>query len=61
MCERNYIASFSLEDVAYGVYVTAGRIAIASAYGCDVYDNALEKLLSNTTSYEKITFLLLGM
>ena len=51
---------FSLEDVAYGVYVTAGRIAIASAYGRDVYDNALEKLSSNTTSYDDITFLLLG-
>ena len=27
-----------LEDVTYGVYVTSGRIAIASAYGRDVYD-----------------------
>ena len=36
----------SLEDIAYGVYVTAGRISIASAYGRDVYDNALECFLS---------------
>ena len=50
----------SLENVAYGVYVTSGRIAVASAYGHDVYDNVLEKLLSNTTSYEDITFLVLG-
>ena len=51
---------FSLDDVAYGVYVTAGRIAIASAYGRDVYDSELEKLLSNITSYYEITFLVLG-
>ena len=48
-----------LEDIAYGVYVTAGRIAIASEYGRDVYDNALEKLSSNTTSYEDIIFFVL--
>ena len=35
---------FSLEDVAQGVYVTAGPISIASEYGCDVYTNVLEKL-----------------
>ena len=50
----------SLDDVAYGVYVTAGRIAIASAYGRDVYDSALTKLSSNFTSYDEITFLVLG-
>ena len=33
---------FSFEYVAYGVYVTAGRITITSEYGRDVYDNALE-------------------
>ena len=33
----------SLEDVAYGVYVTVERISIASAYGRDMYDNALKK------------------
>ena len=50
----------SLDDVVYGVYVNFGRIVIASAYGHDVYDNALEKLLSNTTSYDEIIFLVLG-
>ena len=50
----------SLEDVAYGVYVTIGRITIASPYGRDVYDNEVEKLSSNTTLYDKITFLVLG-
>ena len=48
------------DDVAYGVYVTAGRIAIASAYGRDVYDSALTKLSSNLTWYNEITFLVLG-
>ena len=32
----------SHEDVAYGVYVTAGRIAIAYEKGRDMYDNALD-------------------
>ena len=50
-----------LEYVAQGVYVTAGRIAIASEQGCDVYANALEKLSSNTTLYEDIISLVLGM
>ena len=49
-----------LEDVIYGVYVTSGHIAIASEYGHDVYNNALEKLSSNTTSYDEIIFLVLG-
>ena len=49
-----------LEDVAYGVYVTAGRIAIASAYGRDVYDSALTKLSSKRTSIDEIIFLVLG-
>ena len=47
---------YSFKDAAYGVYVTAGRIAIASEDGRDVYDNALEKLSSNTTSYDDIVF-----
>ena len=51
---------YSFEDVAYGVYVTSGRIAIASEYGRDMYNNALEKLSSNTASYDDITFLVLG-
>ena len=61
---------FPLEDVVYGVYVTAGRIAIASAYGRDVYDNALEKTfvkhnivrryyLSSTGYVHKVYFLML--
>ena len=31
----------SIEDIAQGMYDTAGHIAIASEYGCDVYANAL--------------------
>ena len=50
----------SLEDVAQGVYVTAGRIAIASEEGCDGYYNSIEKMSSKTTSYEDIIFLSLG-
>ena len=50
----------SLDDVAYGAYVTVGGIAIASAYGRDEYDSALTKLSSNFTSYDEITFLVLG-
>ena len=44
MYERDYIASFILEDVAQGVYVTDGRISVASEEGCDVYANVLSKL-----------------
>ena len=40
---------FSLEDAAQGIYDTSGSISTASAYGCDVYANALEKILSKTT------------
>ena len=50
----------SLKDVALGVYVTAGRIAIFYEKVCDVYANSLDKLSSNTTSYEDIIFLELG-
>ena len=50
----------SLEDVAYRLYVTPGRIAIASAYGGDVYDIALTKISSKRMSYDKITFLVIG-
>ena len=32
----------SWDDVAYGIYETDGRIAIASEYGRDVYANAVE-------------------
>ena len=31
------------EDVAYCVYDTVGRLVMASAYSCGVYDEALEK------------------
>ena len=42
------------------MYVTAGRIAIASVYGRDEYESALTTLSSNFTSYDEITFLVLG-
>ena len=32
------------EDLAYGMYDTAGRIAIASEYGYGMYSNSLEKI-----------------
>ena len=32
-----------------------GSISTASAYGCDVYANVLEKKSSKTTSYEDIS------
>ena len=51
---------FSLDDVSYGVYVTAGHIAIASAYGRDEYHSALTKISSKRTSYNEINFLVLG-
>ena len=51
---------YLLEDVAQGVYVTSGRIDIASEQGCEIYANTLEKLSSKTTSYEDIIFLVLG-
>ena len=51
---------FYLKDVALGVYDSAGRIAIASEYGCEIYSNILDFLLSKTTSYEDIIFLVLG-
>ena len=45
-----YVSSFSFLNMTkknltnqMEVYVTAGRIVIASAYGRDVYDSALEK------------------
>ena len=50
----------SFEDLAQGMYNTAGRIAIAYALGCDVHANVLEKLSSKTTSYEDIIFLVFG-
>ena len=38
------------------MYDTAGRIACNSEYGCDMYYNALESDLSNTTSCEETIF-----
>ena len=40
---------FSFEDVAYGIYYTSVRIAIAYEYGCDVYSKALEKVSPKMT------------
>ena len=37
----------------YGIYETAGRVASASEYGCDVYANSLENVSSNKTSREE--------
>ena len=50
----------SWDDVAYGIYKTAGCVMIASEYGRDIYANALEKYLSNTTSCEETIFRVLG-
>ena len=61
MRERDYIDSFSFEDVAYGMYDTDGRIATASEYGFDVYTKALDKLSSKTTSYEDTILRVCGM
>ena len=35
------------------MYDTAGHIASATEYGCDVYANAQKKVLSITTSYKE--------
>ena len=51
----------SWEDLAYGMYETVGCVDIAFEYGCDVYDNNLEDVLSNTTPCEEIFFHVLGM
>ena len=48
------------KTVVLAPYVADGHIAIASEYGHDIYATALEKLSSNTTSYEDIIFLFLG-
>ena len=40
---------------------TAGSISIASAYGCEIYANVLEKLTSKIISYEDIIFLVISM
>ena len=42
------------------MYDTSSHISIASSYGCDVYANSLDKLLSKTTPYKNIIFHLCG-
>ena len=51
---------YSLDDVECVIYDTSGRIASFYEYGCDVYANAIEKLLSNTTACEETIFRVLG-
>ena len=50
----------SWDCVVYVIYNTSGCIASDSEYGSDIYDNALEKLLSNTTSCEETILFVLG-
>ena len=38
------LPDFYFEDVSYGMYDTASRIAVASEYGCDAYIKAPDKL-----------------
>ena len=42
------------------MYDTTGCIASPSEYGCDIYSNALETSLSNTTSCEENNVHVLG-
>ena len=42
------------------MYETAGRVANASKYGCEVYANTLENVSSNTMSCEENTFNVIG-
>ena len=46
--------------LAQGVYVPSGRIYLASAYGCDLYANALEKLPPKTKYHEDMIFRMCG-
>ena len=50
------LSFFSCDDVAYVIYKTADCIGSASEYRCDAYDNALENVMSNTTSCEETIF-----
>ena len=47
--------------MAYGIYETASCIASESEYRHDVYANAIENVLSNTTSCDKTIYRVLGM
>ena len=49
----------SWDDVAYGIYETAGCMEISSEYGHDMYANTLENIFSNTTSCEETIFCVL--
>ena len=43
----------SLNDLAYGIYETAGCIVRASEYGHDMHANPLKIVFSNTTTCEE--------
>ena len=60
MCEHDYITNPPLEYLAYGMYDTAGLMAISSAYRCDVLPNALEKLSPKKKLYEDTILCLCG-
>ena len=47
----------SLKDVAQGVYVTYGRIDIASEYGSDIYANSLENFHQKQHHMKILSFL----
>ena len=50
----------SWDDVVYGIYNTAGRIAIAYEYGRGMYAKVLENVSSNTTTFEETSLRVLG-
>ena len=49
-----------LDDVAYGIYNNVGHVASSSEYWCDLYANALENVLSDTTPCQETIFSVLG-
>ena len=51
---------FTWENVTYGMYETDGCIKSDSEYGHEVYANALENVLSYTTSCEETIFCVIG-
>ena len=48
------------DDVAYGIYDISLCVASSPEYGCDVYYNAIDNVLSNTMSCEETIFCALG-
>ena len=44
----------------YVIYETYGHIAIVSEYRRDVYDNAIEMSLPNTTPFDETSFRVIG-